>query len=138
MNQSVQRPRARNRQVSPALTLTTGTPASSPDGIAIPFAASRAAMARPPGPRRRAARLRRILSQVGAEARALSRSAFVRTCAAGPDRRAPRLTAAADTERRTLLRPDGAAAGWATSRAPVGYPEAVEAMKARARDIAEG
>ena len=35
-----------------------------------------------------------------------------------------------------LLRPDGAAAGWAISRGEVGYPEAVEAMKARAAAIA--
>jgi len=39
---------------------------------------------------------------------------------------------------RPLHRPDAAPAGWAVSRAPVAYPEAVEAMKARARDIADG
>jgi lipoyl(octanoyl) transferase len=37
-----------------------------------------------------------------------------------------------------LLRPDGAAAGWAVSTALVGYPEAVAAMEARAEAIAEG
>jgi len=35
-------------------------------------------------------------------------------------------------------RTDGEAAGWAVSRAPVGYPEAVAAMEARAAAIAEG
>jgi len=35
-------------------------------------------------------------------------------------------------------RTDGQAAGWAVSRAPVGYPEAVAAMEARAAAIAEG
>lgn len=37
-----------------------------------------------------------------------------------------------------LLRPDGAPVGWAVSAAPVGYPEAVAAMEARAEAIAEG
>jgi lipoyl(octanoyl) transferase len=35
-------------------------------------------------------------------------------------------------------RSDEAAAGWAVSRAPVGYPEAVAAMEARAAAIADG
>jgi len=35
-------------------------------------------------------------------------------------------------------RTDGEAAGWAVSRGPVGYPEAVVAMEARAAAIAEG
>ena len=35
-------------------------------------------------------------------------------------------------------RMDGAAAGWAVSRAPVAYPQAVAAMEARAAAIAEG
>jgi lipoyl(octanoyl) transferase len=35
-------------------------------------------------------------------------------------------------------RTDGAPAGWAVSRAPVSYPEAVAAMEARAAAIAEG
>jgi lipoyl(octanoyl) transferase len=35
-------------------------------------------------------------------------------------------------------RSDDVAAGWAVSHAPVGYPEAVEAMEARAAAIAEG
>ncbi len=35
-------------------------------------------------------------------------------------------------------RTDGAPAGWAVSRAPVGYPEAVAAMEARAAAIADG
>jgi lipoyl(octanoyl) transferase len=38
----------------------------------------------------------------------------------------------------SLRRPDGAPAGWAVSDGLVDYPAAVEAMKARARDIAEG
>ena len=37
-----------------------------------------------------------------------------------------------------LRRPDGAAAGWAVSAGRVGYPEAVDAMKARAAAIAVG
>src|SRR5690349_2706634 len=37
-----------------------------------------------------------------------------------------------------FLRDDGAAAGWAVSRAPVAYPDAVAAMEARAAAIAEG
>ena len=37
-----------------------------------------------------------------------------------------------------LLRQDGQAAGWAVSPGRVGYPEAVEAMKARAAAIAAG
>ena len=37
-----------------------------------------------------------------------------------------------------LLRQDGAPAGWAVSAGRVGYPEAVEAMKARAAAIAAG
>ncbi|MFZ5719442.1 MAG: lipoyl(octanoyl) transferase LipB [Pseudomonadota bacterium] len=35
-------------------------------------------------------------------------------------------------------RTDGEAAGWAVSRAPVSYPDAVAAMERRAADIAEG
>jgi lipoyl(octanoyl) transferase len=35
-------------------------------------------------------------------------------------------------------RSDAVAAGWAVSHAPVGYPEAVAAMEARAAEIAEG
>jgi lipoyl(octanoyl) transferase len=38
----------------------------------------------------------------------------------------------------TMLRADGAAAGWAVSDAPVPYPEAVAAMEARAAAIATG
>jgi len=37
-----------------------------------------------------------------------------------------------------FLRADGKPAGWAVSGAPVGYPEAVAAMEARAAAIAEG
>jgi lipoyl(octanoyl) transferase len=37
-----------------------------------------------------------------------------------------------------LRRQDGAAAGWAISQGRIGYPEAVEAMKARAARIAAG
>jgi lipoyl(octanoyl) transferase len=37
-----------------------------------------------------------------------------------------------------LHRPDGSPAGWAVSRGRVEYPAAVEAMKARARAIADG
>jgi lipoyl(octanoyl) transferase len=37
-----------------------------------------------------------------------------------------------------MPRPDGAAAGWAVSRAPVPYPEAVAAMQARVEAIVEG
>ena len=37
-----------------------------------------------------------------------------------------------------LMRQDGAAAGWAVSPGRIGYPEAVEAMKARAAAIAAG
>jgi lipoyl(octanoyl) transferase len=37
-----------------------------------------------------------------------------------------------------MPRPDGAAAGWAISRAPVPYPEAVAAMQARVEAILEG
>ncbi len=44
----------------------------------------------------------------------------------------------ADRQSHRLLRPDGAPAGWAVSRAPVSYPEAVAAMEARAAAIAEG
>ena len=39
---------------------------------------------------------------------------------------------------RKLWRPDGAPVGWAVSAAPVDYPRAVEAMKARAAAIAAG
>ena len=39
---------------------------------------------------------------------------------------------------RRLMRQDGAAAGWAVSPGRVGYPEALEAMKARAAAIAAG
>ncbi|MDB5432204.1 MAG: lipB [Caulobacter sp.] len=44
----------------------------------------------------------------------------------------------ADTQSTRLPRPDGLAAQWAVSRAPVAYPEAVAAMEARAAAIAEG
>ena len=37
-----------------------------------------------------------------------------------------------------MPRPDGAAAGWAVSRAPVPYPQAVAAMQARVEAILEG
>jgi len=40
--------------------------------------------------------------------------------------------------RPTLLRPDAAAAGWATSRGLVAYPDAEAAMEARATAIADG
>ena len=39
---------------------------------------------------------------------------------------------------RSLPRADGLAAGWAVSATPVGYPEAVAAMEARAEAIAAG
>ncbi|MBS0296770.1 MAG: lipoyl(octanoyl) transferase LipB [Proteobacteria bacterium] len=39
---------------------------------------------------------------------------------------------------RTFLRPDGAPAGWAISREPVPYPEAVAAMERRVEQIAAG
>jgi lipoyl(octanoyl) transferase len=42
------------------------------------------------------------------------------------------------TAERELLRQDSAPAGWAVSTGRVGYPEAVEAMKARAAAIAAG
>ena len=45
---------------------------------------------------------------------------------------------AADPSLAKLRRLDSAPAGWAVSPGRVGYPEAVEAMKARAREIAEG
>jgi lipoyl(octanoyl) transferase len=38
----------------------------------------------------------------------------------------------------SFLRKDGAAAGWAVSRRPVAYPDAVAAMESRAAAIAEG
>ena len=38
----------------------------------------------------------------------------------------------------TLLRPDAAAAGWATSRGLVSYPDAEAAMEERASAIADG
>jgi lipoyl(octanoyl) transferase len=44
----------------------------------------------------------------------------------------------AETSAPILSRPDAAPAGWAVSRAPVGYAEAVAAMEARAAAIAEG
>ncbi|MEI9964105.1 MAG: lipoyl(octanoyl) transferase LipB [Caulobacteraceae bacterium] len=43
-----------------------------------------------------------------------------------------------EAETRALRRADGAAAGWAVSSEPVGYAEAVAAMKARAAAIAAG
>ena len=42
------------------------------------------------------------------------------------------------SRRREVRRADQAPAGWAVSRAPVAYPDAVEAMEARAAAIAEG
>ncbi len=47
-------------------------------------------------------------------------------------------TSATATLARPLLRRDGRPAGWAVSPSRVDYPRAVEAMKARARDIADG
>ncbi|HEY3947732.1 lipoyl(octanoyl) transferase LipB [Phenylobacterium sp.] len=43
-----------------------------------------------------------------------------------------------ETEAPIFGRGDGAPAGWAISRAPVAYPDAVAAMEARAAAIAEG
>lgn len=37
-----------------------------------------------------------------------------------------------------MVRPDGAPVGWAVSRAPVAYPQAVDAMEARVQAILEG
>jgi lipoyl(octanoyl) transferase len=46
-------------------------------------------------------------------------------------------TLSADATSR-MPRPDGAAAGWAASSAPVAYPDAVAAMQARVQAILEG
>src|SRR5947208_2455226 len=43
-----------------------------------------------------------------------------------------------DPKNLLMPRPDGAAAGWAVSSSPVGYPEAVAAMQARVEAILEG
>ena len=44
----------------------------------------------------------------------------------------------ADANLGLILRQDGLAAGWAVSQGQIGYPEAVQAMKARAAAIAAG
>src|ERR1700761_8801075 len=43
-----------------------------------------------------------------------------------------------DPDPALMPRPDGAPVGWAVSTAPVGYPEAVAAMRARVEAILEG
>src|SRR3569832_549959 len=50
----------------------------------------------------------------------------------------PAPNAAMSPSTRTFVRPDGAPAGWATSREPVPYPEAVAAMERRVEQIAAG
>jgi lipoyl(octanoyl) transferase len=48
------------------------------------------------------------------------------------------LNTAASEPRRTFFRPDGRAAGWAVSREPVPYPDAVAFMERRVEQIATG
>ncbi len=47
-------------------------------------------------------------------------------------------TPLADAPALSMLRPDGAPAGWAVSPTPVAYPDAVAAMEARVQAIVEG
>ena len=48
------------------------------------------------------------------------------------------LNRALNNQALLMPRPDGAAAGWAVSRAPVSYPDAVAAMNARVEAIVDG